>query len=143
METEWADGCVAPLADGRLSIPHEGSTMRPKYFLRTPEAAAFLQARYRIGAARSLAKWRVTGEGPPFRRLQRIVLYDPDDLVSWAEARLSAPLHSTSEIRNVPAPREIGEPLAQSQWTGPSPVVRRPRGRPRKANEPILPQPVD
>jgi hypothetical protein len=109
--------------------------MLPKQFLRPREAAAYMRQRCRYGTPRSLAKWRVTGEGPPFRRSGRLILYDPDDIDSWAEARLTPPLRSTSDIREVPAPRRIGAPLAQPQVTGSSQVVRRPRGRPPKKRE--------
>jgi hypothetical protein len=37
------------------------------------------------------------GDGPIFRKFGRIVVYDPADLDSWALARLSAPLRSTSD----------------------------------------------
>jgi hypothetical protein len=105
--------------------------MLQKQFLRTGPAAAFLRQRYGYGTPPSLAKWRVTGEGPPFRRSGRIILYEPDDLDSWAESRLTAPVRSTSEIPEAPAPRKVVEPLTKPQLTGPSQVVRRPRGRPR------------
>jgi hypothetical protein len=106
--------------------------MLQKQFLRTGPAAAFLRQRYGYGTPPSLAKWRVTGEGPPFRRSGRIILYDPDDLDSWAESRLTAPVRSTSEIPEAPAPRKVVEPFTKPQLTGPSQDVRRPRGRPRK-----------
>jgi hypothetical protein len=83
----------------------------------------------------------VTGEGPSFRRSGRLILYDPDDLDSWAKARLTAPLRSTSEIRKAPIPQEM-ESLVQPQLTGPSPVVRRPRGRPRKIVKDPLAEPA-
>jgi hypothetical protein len=109
--------------------------MLPKQFLRPREAAAYMLQRCRYGTPRSLAKWRVTGEGPPFRRSGRLILYDPDDIDSWAEARLTRPLRSTSEIREAPAPRKIAAPLAQTQFAGPLQVGRRPRGRPPKKRE--------
>jgi len=34
---------------------------------------------------RSLEKWRLTGGGPPFLKLGRRVLYDPQDLEEWLE----------------------------------------------------------
>jgi excisionase family DNA binding protein len=52
---------------------------RPK--LRTPEAAAY------TGLAKStLEKLRVTGDGAPYIRIGRVVLYDPDDLDAWLAA---------------------------------------------------------
>lgn len=41
-----------------------------------------------------LAKWRLTGEGPPFIRIGRRVHYHPDDVSNWLQARR---VRSTSE----------------------------------------------
>jgi len=38
-----------------------------------------------------------SGKGPPFRKFGRTPLYDWGDALAWAERRLSAPRHSTSE----------------------------------------------
>ncbi len=55
------------------------SHRRPK--LRTQEAAAY------TGLAKStLEKLRVTGDGAPYIRIGRVVLYDPDDLDAWLAA---------------------------------------------------------
>lgn len=36
---------------------------------------------------RTLQRYRVSGEGPPFTRLgQRRILYRPEDVAAWAEA---------------------------------------------------------
>ena len=35
----------------------------------------------------TLAKWRVTGEGPQFIKVGRAVRYDPTDLDRWLDAR--------------------------------------------------------
>ena len=57
--------------------------------LRTPEAADYL------GYAEStLEKKRVTGDGPPFIRLGRLVVYDSRDLDAWLAERRA---RSTSE----------------------------------------------
>jgi hypothetical protein len=54
--------------------------------------------RYYFGAVRSLIKWRSTGEGPPYRKFGRNVLYDQADLVAWAESRISGPYASTHQL---------------------------------------------
>jgi hypothetical protein len=42
----------------------------------------------RIGVTEGcLAKWRVTGEGPAFIRVQRRIAYDPRDVQVWLDAR--------------------------------------------------------
>jgi predicted DNA-binding transcriptional regulator AlpA len=57
--------------------------------LRTPAAADYL------GYAEStLEKKRLTGDGPPFIRLGRVIVYDTRDLDSWLAERRA---HSTSE----------------------------------------------
>ena len=41
-----------------------------------------------------LAKWRLTGEGPPFIRVGRRVHYHPEDVANWLQSRR---VRSTSE----------------------------------------------
>jgi hypothetical protein len=42
----------------------------------------------RIGVTEGcLAKWRFTGEGPLFIRVQRRIAYDPRDVSAWLDAR--------------------------------------------------------
>ncbi|KQZ29153.1 hypothetical protein ASD50_18350 [Mesorhizobium sp. Root552] len=45
----------------------------------------------------TLQKWATTGGGPRYRRFGLRAVYLTDDLDAWAEAKLSAPRHSTSE----------------------------------------------
>jgi predicted site-specific integrase-resolvase len=48
-------------------------------FLNAAEAAAWL----RISAV-TLARWRIEGRGPQFRKFGRRVVYARDDLLAWA-----------------------------------------------------------
>jgi len=58
--------------------------------LRTKDAAAYL------GLSKStLEKQRVTGDGPIYSALGRVVVYDVDDLDTYVEARKR---RSTSEV---------------------------------------------
>jgi hypothetical protein len=58
--------------------------------LLTPiEAAAILKVK-----PNTLAKWRVTGEGPPFIRVGRSVRYRARDIACFIDRRTR---HSTSE----------------------------------------------
>jgi hypothetical protein len=34
-----------------------------------------------------LAKWRLTGQGPPFIRVGRRIHYDPRDVTAWLDSR--------------------------------------------------------
>jgi hypothetical protein len=38
-------------------------------------------------SSRTLEKWRLTGDGPPYIKLGRRVVYDLQDLDAWAVAR--------------------------------------------------------
>lgn len=57
--------------------------------LRTPAAADYLG--YSVS---TLEKKRLTGDGPPFIRLGRTIVYDTADLTEWMAARR---LTSTSD----------------------------------------------
>lgn len=65
--------------------------------IRRRDAANYLQAKYGFGTEKTLAKYAVTGEGPIYRIAGRFPLYNPADLDSWAQARISKPLRSTRE----------------------------------------------
>jgi hypothetical protein len=51
-------------------------------FLRPRAAAAFLDL-----SCSTLAKFRLRGDGPPYSKLGRAVVYDREDLEAWAHAR--------------------------------------------------------
>ena len=67
------------------------------YLLRT-EAAHFLTSHGFPVATRTLAKLACIGGGPTFRKYGNRPLYDPADLLEWAQARTSHPVTSTSEL---------------------------------------------
>ena len=52
-------------------------------------------ARLRL-SERTLERSRVTGDGPPFVKAGRRVLYRPDDIDAWIASRVRT---STSEVR--------------------------------------------
>ncbi|ATE66371.1 helix-turn-helix transcriptional regulator [Rhizorhabdus dicambivorans] len=54
----------------------------PSPFRSNEEAARYLRL-----SPRTLEKYRVSGEGPRFRKLGRRVVYSVVDLESWAAAR--------------------------------------------------------
>jgi predicted DNA-binding transcriptional regulator AlpA len=58
--------------------------------LRSEQAATILGV-----AQQTLAKWRVAGGGPRYRKLGRIVVYDPADLRLWLDQRAR---RSTSDV---------------------------------------------
>lgn len=97
-----------------LLIPPEGSTMKDlllafkppgftaapdptKQKLRPDAAGAYLRGKYGFGAKRTLDKLRVIGGGPLYRRCGRMILYDPEDLDAWAQAKIGPLQRSTSE----------------------------------------------
>ena len=50
--------------------------------LRTQQAADYLGV-----SAATLCKWRVFGGGPRYKKLGRVVVYDPAELRQWLEER--------------------------------------------------------
>jgi hypothetical protein len=70
-------------------------------FLRPNEAVEYLRERVGFGSYRTLAKYRTIGGGPMFRKIGRLVVYAPSDLDAWAASRMSAPMASTSDHREV------------------------------------------
>ncbi len=69
--------------------------MTPKYLSRK-EAAAFLSQEGFPTAMATLEKLASIGGGPAFRKFGRRVIYDPTDLLAWAEGR-ARKMTSTSE----------------------------------------------
>jgi len=70
--------------------------------LRRKEASRYLKEHWGIDRAPStLAKLATLGGGPPFQKAGRIPLYSTQALDEWANAMLSPPVSSTSELRQV------------------------------------------
>jgi hypothetical protein len=67
-------------------------------FLRRKDAAIYLKERFGFGAASTLAKCAVMGNGPVFCKRGRIPLYRAADLDDWARSQLTGPVRSTSEV---------------------------------------------
>ena len=65
-------------------------------FMRGKAAASYLREKYGHGSPKTLAKLRVTGGGPLFHRVGRLIVYTPEALDAYAVAKISPPLHSTS-----------------------------------------------
>jgi hypothetical protein len=63
---------------------------------RTATAEALTEAGYPTSPA-TLATMAVRGGGPVHRCFGRIPLYRWGDALAWAESRMSAPRHTTSE----------------------------------------------
>lgn len=79
--------------------------MLERAMLRTPQAAAYLGV-----SPATLAKWRVFGGGPRYRKLGRVVVYDPAELEQWVEARsrTSTSTDSATPSAQRPAPSKRG-----------------------------------
>ena len=71
--------------------------MHPAQYLRRKPAAAYLLDKCGHGSPSTLAKLASLGGGPVFRKCGRLVIYDPADLDSWAQSKISGPVRSTSE----------------------------------------------
>jgi hypothetical protein len=74
--------------------------MSDPYLLR-PESADFLTEHGFPTTKNTLQKYATTGGGPVYRIFGNRALYTPDDLLAWAEAKLSAPRRSTSDATEV------------------------------------------
>ena len=70
--------------------------MHPQYLDRR-EAAKYLTRRGLRTSWRTLQKMATVGGGPLYRVFGIRAVYLPADLDAWADAKLSAPRHSTSE----------------------------------------------
>lgn len=92
------------MSDPPLSSPTEMAVIpsatavsgEPPRFLRRKVAGAYLTEKYGFGAARTLAKAAVTGDGPEYHKAGRVVLYTREALDKWALAKIGAARRSTS-----------------------------------------------
>lgn len=71
--------------------------MTAQYLTRDKAAEALSAAGFPITKA-TLATKATRGGGPPFRLFSRKPLYALEDLMAWAEGRLSKRVNSTSEL---------------------------------------------
>lgn len=69
--------------------------MDTDFFLSQSDTAKFL-----LVSERTLERWRVTGDGPPFVKMSRRVAYRQSDLLKWTDARV---FHSTTEAQQAGA----------------------------------------
>ncbi len=67
-------------------------------FLRRKAAGAYLTEKYGFGAARTLAKAAVVGDGAEYHKAGRVVLYTRGALDKWALTKIGAVRRSTSAI---------------------------------------------
>lgn len=80
----------------------------PIALLTRRAAAELLTSKGFTTSPKTLAKLACIGGGPPFRRWGSRPVYDPDDLLAWATARLTPPKASTSGFS------KAGRPLLPS-----------------------------
>ena len=73
----------------------------PRQFLRRKQAAAYLTETYGFGAVRTLNKLATIGGGPEMIYAGRVPLYTIASLDAWARSRMSGPVRSTSEKRQM------------------------------------------
>lgn len=64
--------------------------MTAPQYLRRDLAAQYLREKYGFGTPKTLAKEHSQGTGPAAYKAGRLVLYRPEDLDAWAEARITA-----------------------------------------------------
>ena len=66
-------------------------------YLRRKQAGAYLKDKFGFGSEKTLAKLASIGGGPEIFYAGRLPLYVPEKLDAWAQGRISAPVHSTSQ----------------------------------------------
>src|SRR4029077_13937721 len=92
------------------------TSVNPLRLLMRCEAAEHIQQKWGYPCSpRTLAKYAVTGGGPPFRKAGRYPLYHPDDLDGWVGRKLSDPVTSTSALRVWQRDGEVRPPPLASQ----------------------------
>lgn len=62
------------------------------------EAAFYLTRQGYPTAKGTLQKLACVGGGPIYRKFGNRALYTPEDLLAWAESRLTPPIRNTSEM---------------------------------------------
>lgn len=72
-----------PLTSGGEATVGSGEDFPQR--MRTSQAARYLGL-----SARTLEKWRLTGDGPPFVKLGRAVIYERQYLDDWVDAHRCA-----------------------------------------------------
>ena len=71
--------------------------MEIKKYLTRAESADYTTARGLPTTKGNLAKLACTGGGPAYRLFGNKALYTKEDLIDWAESRLSDPRSNTSD----------------------------------------------
>lgn len=96
-------------------------------YLRTPEAARYLGL-----SSRTLEKHRTYGTGPVYHKLGGRIVYDPEDLKTWADRGVrrstSDPGNGTvhpAKPQNEPPPAFVRTPRPNSRGKGSPPPRRR------------------
>jgi hypothetical protein len=85
-------GISTEITANHATIPSDPETL----LTRRATAAALTAAGFPVSAA-TLATRASRGGGPRYRHFGRRPLYQWGDAVTWANARLTAPLNNTSE----------------------------------------------
>jgi hypothetical protein len=73
------------------------TTLHPAQYLRRKQAGEYLKSKFGFGSEKTLAKLAVVGGGPIFHKAANAAIYRPEDLDSWALAKIGAPQKSTSD----------------------------------------------
>lgn len=71
--------------------------MTNQTYMTRKEAAAFLADRGLPVSHLTLQKWATTGGGPAYQIFGNRALYTAENLMTWAEAKLTPPRTSTSD----------------------------------------------
>jgi hypothetical protein len=109
----------------------QGAADRRRNYRRR-EAAAYIREKHNVPCAETtLATLASRGGGPCFYLFGKIPIYPEEGLDSWVEARMGAPVRSTSEARGVPREPHRKAPTASTTPAEPSRL-----GKPSKTSLP-------
>jgi Helix-turn-helix domain len=88
---------ASPAASRPINPPISAaaSFIGPPIFLTPKESSAFLRL-----SEVTLARWRIEGTGPSYRKFGRRVVYAKADLLAWADGQTQ---QSTSQVQSCPA----------------------------------------
>ena len=93
--------------DGVAAAHDLSRTSTRRVALRGNDAAKYVEDVHgQPCSPKTLAKLRVVGGGPAYRKAGKFPLYEPDDLDEWARAKLSRKVRSSSELRVPEKPQQ-------------------------------------
>jgi hypothetical protein len=94
----------AATPNGAASLALNPDQAPSKVLMSQVELSDFLQRTIGLKIKpKTLQKWRVTGDGPPFLKACSKIYYAPEPALEWARERMGPTRRSTSEVQQIAA----------------------------------------